>query len=50
VKAAEEWGRNMGCKEMASDTEITNQTSIAVHKAMKFNEVNRVVCFKKELS
>jgi aminoglycoside 6'-N-acetyltransferase I len=49
IRAAEEWGRSMGCKEVASDTEISNETSVAVHNAMGFVEVNRVVCFRKDL-
>lgn len=49
IRAAEEWGRTMGCKEVASDTEISNETSIAVHRAMGFVEVHRIVCFKKDL-
>jgi len=49
IHAAEEWGRSMGCREVASDTEISNETSVAVHRAMGFVEVNRIVCFRKDL-
>lgn len=49
VKAAEEWGRAHGCSEIASDTEIENESSIAAHKAFGFTETTRVVCFKKDL-
>ncbi|MBI2429606.1 MAG: GNAT family N-acetyltransferase [Ignavibacteriales bacterium] len=49
VKAAEEWGRAHGCMEIASDTEIENESSIAAHKAFGFDEVMRVVCFRKDL-
>lgn len=49
VQAAEEWGRAHGCREIASDTEIENESSIATHKAFGFAETARMVCFKKDL-
>ncbi|UFH52823.1 aminoglycoside 6'-N-acetyltransferase [Spirosoma sp. KNUC1025] len=45
----EEWGREKGCKELASDTELSNSASIDFHKGFGFREANRVVCFIKEL-
>ncbi|NER09819.1 aminoglycoside 6'-N-acetyltransferase I [Muriicola jejuensis] len=50
VKRAEEWGKQMGCTEIASDTEVGNLDSLAFHKRMGFREVNRVVCFVREIS
>ncbi len=49
VRAAEEWARRQGCAEFASDTEIDNSVSIAAHKALGFEETERLVCFRKAL-
>jgi aminoglycoside 6'-N-acetyltransferase I len=49
MAAAEEWARAMGCTELASDTQTYNEGSIAAHKALGFEEVERVVCFRKSL-
>ncbi len=50
VNAAEQWGRDQGCAEMASDTEIENEVSIETHKSLGFSEMSRLVCFRKDLS
>ena len=49
VKAAEEWARSQGCTEFASDTEIGNAVSAAAHERLGFEEVNRIICFRKVL-
>jgi aminoglycoside 6'-N-acetyltransferase I len=49
MKAAEEWGRANRCTELASDTELHNDGSIAAHKALGFEETERQVCFRKSL-
>lgn len=49
LEACESWARRNGCHELASDCEIGNTGSFLFHKAMKFKEVNRIICFKKEL-
>ncbi len=49
VLKAGEWGLQMGCREMASDAELNNTSSIEFHKAIGFTEVNRVVCFVRPL-
>jgi aminoglycoside 6'-N-acetyltransferase I len=46
---AEQWALKMGHCELASDTEITNQHSIDVHKHLGFVETERVVCLLKQL-
>lgn len=46
---AETWGKKMGCSQMGSDAEISNQISIDFHKKSGFREMNRVVCFLKDL-
>ncbi|MEQ8904660.1 aminoglycoside 6'-N-acetyltransferase [Ekhidna sp.] len=49
VEMAESWGKKRGCSEMASDTEITNKLSIDFHQSVGFDEVNRLVTFRKDL-
>ena len=49
VERGEHWGIEHGCKEIASDTEVHNQISIAFHLQSGFEEINRVVCFRKTL-
>lgn len=49
VAAVERWARSQGCTEMASDTEIDNEASAAAHRALGFAEVERIVCFRKDL-
>ncbi|MEZ5977553.1 MAG: GNAT family N-acetyltransferase [Planctomycetota bacterium] len=50
VAAAEDWSRARGCREIASDTEIFNDVSRRAHAALGFEEVDRVVLFRKELA
>jgi aminoglycoside 6'-N-acetyltransferase I len=50
VRAAEQWARDQGLTEMASDAEIDNEVSISAHKALGYKEVVRVVCFRKGLN
>ena len=49
MRAAEEWGRASQCTELGSDTQIWNESSIAAHKALGFEEVERLVAFRKAL-
>jgi PadR family transcriptional regulator, regulatory protein AphA len=49
VAAVEEWGRSMGCEQLASDTEIDNRASAALHRSLGFDEVERIICFRKDL-
>jgi aminoglycoside 6'-N-acetyltransferase I len=49
MRAAEEWARVIKCTELASDTELSNDGSIAAHRALGFEEVERLVCFRKQL-
>ena len=48
-RAVEAWAGEQGCRELASDTEIDNQTSQAMHEALGFAESERVVCYHKRL-
>lgn len=36
-------------QEFASDCEIENETSLAMHLKLGFDEANRIICFKKDL-
>lgn len=46
---SETWARAQGCRELASDATLDNAASIAAHRALGFQEVERVVCFLKKL-
>jgi aminoglycoside 6'-N-acetyltransferase I len=49
IRAAEEWGRASKCPELGSDTQLWNESSIEAHKALGFEEVERLVAFRKAL-
>src|SRR5215208_5775728 len=49
VYAAEEWAREKGCREMASDTWLENEASISAHLRLGYVEVERLVHFVKRL-
>jgi len=50
VRAAEDWAREQGCREMASDCDLGNEVSLRAHLALGYTEVGRVIQFKKWLS
>lgn len=45
----EAWGRKQGCSEFASDALLQNDESHLFHKAVGFEETERVVYFRKAL-
>jgi aminoglycoside 6'-N-acetyltransferase I len=49
VEAAEVWGRSLGLTEMASDCLLDNTVSYQAHRALGFEEVDRIICFRKTL-
>jgi putative acetyltransferase len=49
VAAAERWAAARGCEELASDALLDNAVSHDAHKALGFEEVERVVQFCKRL-
>jgi aminoglycoside 6'-N-acetyltransferase I len=49
LTAAEDWARNQGCREMASDTWIDNELSQRVHEAAGYSVVDRCVHYRKAL-
>jgi aminoglycoside 6'-N-acetyltransferase I len=49
ITAAEAWARQNGFHELASDTIIDNEVSLASHLALGFTEVERQINFIKKL-
>ena len=49
LRACENWSKEQGCSEFASDCELDNHRSFKFHMAMGFEEANRIICFKKRL-
>lgn len=49
LQACEQWARDKKCAEFASDCELNNTDSLKFHLAMGFDEVNRIICFRKDI-
>ncbi len=49
LSACESWAKDQGCREFASDCELTNSASLTFHLALGFDEANRIICFTKKL-
>lgn len=49
LAACENWARQQGCREFASDCELANTQSLDFHLALGFREANRIICFTKKL-
>jgi aminoglycoside 6'-N-acetyltransferase I len=49
VQAAEDWARTRGCSEMASDVLLQNTISQQAHIRLGYEEVDRVVQYRKGL-
>ena len=47
--AVEDWARARGYTEMASDALLDNSVSHAWHSAQGFDEVERIVVYRKDL-
>lgn len=45
----EEWAKEKGCMEFASDCELDNAGSLDFHLKTGFSEANRIICFIKQL-
>lgn len=50
VQQVEDWAKQFSCTEFASDAAIDNTISHAMHRALGFQETERVVYFKKKIS
>lgn len=49
MTSCEQWAKHQQCQEFASDCELTNDDSVAMHRKLGFTEANRIVCFTKRL-
>ncbi len=49
LAACETWAREKGCREFASDCELSNQDSLYFHLHSGFSEAGRIICFTKPL-
>lgn len=49
LRECEKWAKEKGCTEFASDCELNNDDSFSFHKAMGFEEANRIICFRKDI-
>lgn len=49
LERCEEWAKEKGCSEFASDCEIDNEVSRQFHHGAGFREANRIICFTKKL-
>ena len=49
LEACENWAKEQGCTEFASDCELENTGSLKFHLSLGFEEANRVICFTKPL-
>ena len=49
VEAAEAWARSRGCRQMASDAVLGNEVSHQAHGALGYEDIGRIVQFKKDL-
>jgi aminoglycoside 6'-N-acetyltransferase I len=50
VQAAEDWAREQGCSEIASDTRPDDTVSISAHMALGFEDAGGLRCFRKTLA
>jgi aminoglycoside 6'-N-acetyltransferase I len=50
IAAIEQWAREQDLRELASDALLENTQSHAMHKALGFSEMERVVYFRKLLT
>jgi len=49
LNACQNYAKEQGCKEFASDCELDNESSLRFHLKMGFAETNRIICFTKKL-
>lgn len=49
IAQVQEWAKQQGCSELASDTDIANLDSQRLHAALGFAETERVVFYRKTL-
>ena len=49
LQSCEAWAKGRGCREFASDCELSNAASLQFHLKLGFTEANRIICFTKTL-
>ncbi|MBL9088676.1 MAG: GNAT family N-acetyltransferase [Planctomycetia bacterium] len=49
LEAVTAWARATGCRALASDVELDNALGHAAHRAMGFQETERVVFYRRDL-
>ena len=49
LTACQNWAKEQGCVEFASDCKLINEDSLRFHLNMGFEEANRIICFIKRL-
>ena len=49
LEKCQEWAKEKGCREFASDCELDNEVSLKFHLKVGFAEANRIICFTKQL-
>ena len=49
LAACENWAKEKGCTEFASDCELNNTQSLQFHLNVGFEEANRMICFTKKI-
>lgn len=49
IEYAQQWGREKGCLELASDALLENTSSYEFHRQVGFQEVERIVTFIKPI-
>ena len=49
LDSCQEWSKQQGCTEFASDCELDNEMSLRFHLKNGFEEAGRIICFVKKL-
>ena len=49
ITTCEEWAKDKGCTEFASDCEAMNIESLNFHMAVGFEKANEIICFRKRI-
>ena len=49
LNTCEDWAREQGCTEFASDCELTNVESQEFHRAVGFEEANRIIAYVRKI-
>ena len=50
IEQAQQWATDRSCAELATDAELPDVTAQDFHRAMGFEETNRIVQFRKSVS